>query len=258
MGEQAGEVTVAGGATDAVATAPAPKQRHPLVRAVLWPIALLHRLYLWVVGWADRPGGTWALGAISFAESSFFPIPPDPLMWALCIGKRERSFWFATVTTVTSVLGGVFGWILGMYLFADIVDVAIRFFGAEMTWYGTMLPHSDPGFADAVAANADSEAYFPKLHAAFNAYAFWAILAGALTPIPYKATTIAAGLFGVPLPVLVGASVLGRGSRFYAFGALFHFFGDHAKRFIEKYFAWISIAMVLMFFAGFYALKHFL
>jgi len=221
---------------------------------LLAPVRWLHALYHWVVGWADKPGGQVVLGAVSFTESSFFPIPPDPLMWAMCIGNRRRSLWFATLTTVTSVAGGAFGWFLGAYLFADVVDFGIRLVGAEMAWYGTELAATDPGFRDAILANPDS--LFSQAHRLFEDHGFIAMFVAALTPIPYKVATIASGYFAMSLPVVILGSILGRGMRFYAFGFLFYFFGDWAKGFIEKHFTWISIALAVMLVGGFVLVKY--
>jgi membrane protein YqaA with SNARE-associated domain len=198
-----------------------------------------------------------ALGGISFAEASFFPIPPDPLLWAMCLGKRERSFWYATVTTVTSVAGGVLGWILGKYLFTDVVDWGITALNWHETWYGSEAPLDA---AQLAAAKLDGFAEYPKglFHKAyvlFADYGFWALFIAALTPIPYKVATVASGVFGLGLPAVVFGSILGRGMRFFAFAGLFYWFGPWAKGFIEKHFTWISIALAVLVVAGFAALK---
>jgi membrane protein YqaA with SNARE-associated domain len=111
-----------------LATAAAPAGRRGLVR----------RLYDWTIGWADRPGGTWALFTLSVAESSFFPIPPDVLLMALCIGRPRRSLWFAAVCTAGSVIGGVIGYYIGFALFEQLGRPVLEAHGAldKFDWVG--------------------------------------------------------------------------------------------------------------------------
>lgn len=241
----------------------APRQEkggNSMLCALLWPfnalIQALRSLYHWVMSWAERPGGSVALGSISFFESSFFPIPPDPLMCALCLGKRKHSFRFATITTFSSVAGGVFGWALGMYFFTDAVMWGIDLFGVQDTWLGTAKSVT----VEAKAMQLDNATLYPDgyLYNAkrlFDEWGFFALFAAAISPIPYKVATIAAGLFGLPFHTLVVGSVLGRGLRFYTLGALLFFFGEHARKFIEKYFALLTILIVVLGLLGFYALK---
>ena len=191
----------------------------------------LRRLYFWVLGWAETRYGTPALAIISFAESSFFPIPPDVLQIALSVSKPKRSFYYAAVSAVASVLGGIAGWYIGAAFWSIVRDHCIDRL---------------PGL---------SQANFDKVQALYQGNAFLSILAAAFTPIPYKVFTIGAGVFSVPLSTLVWASILGRSGRFFLVATCTYFFGPKAKQFLEKRF---EIATLLLFVAivlGFLAIR---
>ena len=171
---------------------------------------MLRKLYDWVLSWADTRYGVPALAAISFAESSFFPIPPDPLLMALSLGKPKKAFWYALVSTVMSVLGGIAGYFIGWALW-DILS----------------------GFFFAYVFSPESFKYVGSL---YKQNAFLAILGAAITPIPYKVFTVSAGVFHVNLLYLIVASALGRSSRFFIEAGLIYFFGEKIRSFIDKYF----------------------
>jgi len=171
---------------------------------------MLRKLYDWVLSWADTRYGVPALAAISFAESSFFPIPPDPLLMALSLGKPKKAFWYAFVSTVMSVLGGIAGYFIGWALW-DILS----------------------GFFFAYVFSPESFNYVGSL---YKQNAFLAILGAAITPIPYKVFTVSAGVFHVNLLYLIVASALGRSSRFFIEAGLIYFFGEKIRSFIDKYF----------------------
>jgi membrane protein YqaA with SNARE-associated domain len=192
---------------------------------------LLKRLYNWVLHWAETPYGTPALFVISFAESSFFPIPPDVLQIALSISKPRRSFYYASVSAVASVLGGILGWVIGIALWAVLRDFFFRYV---------------PGF---------SHENFEHVSKLYHDNAFLAIFTAAFTPIPYKVFTIAAGVFEVSLGVLIAASVLGRSGRFFFVGTCIFFFGPGVKSLIEKYFELATILLLALGVAGFLAIK---
>jgi membrane protein YqaA with SNARE-associated domain len=192
---------------------------------------LLRRLYDWVLSWADSPQGTTALAAISFAESSFFPIPPDVLQIALSVARPRRSFLYAAVSTVASVAGGVVGWAIGWGLWQAVEP-----------WFFSYVP----GF---------SQEKFGYVESLYRGNAFLAIFAAAFTPIPYKVFTIAAGVCAVPLGTLVAASTLGRGARFFLVAAATYFFGAAAKRFLDRYLEVVTLALLAAIVAGFFAIK---
>jgi len=189
----------------------------------------VRRLYNWTVGWADRPGGAWALFAIAFVESSFFPIPPDVLLLALCVGAAAKSFRFALICSVGSVLGGMFGYLLG-YAAWNAVE-------------GIFIPY------------VFSQALFDQVQGLYQQNAFLAVLAAAFTPIPYKVFTVAAGVFEVNFLTLVSASVVGRSARFFLVAAILYYFGPPVKRLIEKHFDRFAWALLVLGIGGFLALK---
>ncbi len=191
----------------------------------------LRRLYDWVLSWADSPRGTQALAAISFAESSFFPIPPDVLQIALSVAKPRRSFFYAAVSTVASVAGGVLGWSIGAGLWKLLAP-----------WFFSYVP----GFS------ADTFDYVESL---YQGNAFPAIFFAAFTPIPYKVFTIAAGACSVPLGTLVVASALGRGLRFFIVAAFTFFLGPTAKKVLDRYLEPVTILLAVAIVAGFVAIR---
>ena len=195
---------------------------------------MIHRLYDWVLSWAETRYGTPALFILAFIESSVFPIPPDVLQIALSAGKPKRAFWYATVTLVGSVLGAILGFYIGYVCWEATQDF----------FYSYLF----------------SEDLFNKVKGYYGDNAFLAIFTAAFTPIPYKVFTIAAGVCHetVSLWTLLIASVLGRGGRFYAVAAIMYFFGPTVKVWIDKYFNLLTIAFTILIIAGFAAVKFFM
>jgi len=189
----------------------------------------LRRLYRWVLSWAEKPGGTWALFAISLAEASFFPIPPDPLLLLLCLGRPRRSLWFAAVCSAGSVLGGALGYLIGAQFFAFLGQPIIDLYGL-----------------------ADK---YEELRLVFEQNNFLAIFVAGLTPIPYKVFTIAAGTFQVHFLVFLLASVLSRSLRFFAQGVLVLLVGDRVKEFMDRWFEWLAVAFVILLILGFVLIR---
>jgi membrane protein YqaA with SNARE-associated domain len=188
---------------------------------------IFKRMYLWVLHWAETPYGTPALATLSFAESSFFPIPPDVLQIALSISKPKRSFYYATVSMVASVLGAILGWYIGYGLWAAV---------------GPFFMEYVPGV---------NEENFAKVQSLYTGYGFMAITVAAFTPLPYKVFTIAAGVFDVSLGVLIVASIFGRSARFFAVATCIYFFGPTVKHYIDKYFDWAMILFAILLIGGF-------
>jgi len=193
----------------------------------------LKRLYNWVLHWAETPYGLWALVAISFAESSFFPIPPDVLLIALCMGAPRKSFHFAFWCSVASVLGGVAGYYIGY-----LAEPLGRWILIDMLGYG--------------------EAW-KMVGRLYGENAFLAILTAAFTPIPYKVFTIAAGVFHeqVSLWTLVLASVIGRSGRFFLVAGAIYLFGPPIKRLLDRYLEIITVVFMVLLIGGFVLIKQF-
>jgi len=199
---------------------------------------LLRRLYDWVLHWADTPYATPALAILAFAESSFFPVPPDPLLIAMGLGKRRKSFHYATVCSVASILGGMLGFLIGLYLMETVGNRIVDFY------------HYRRQFDDLVAL----------MKPGMNLWVFVA----AFSPIPYKVFTIAAGVVASGMtagrwPFFLGfvvASTLGRAGRFFVVAALVRVFGEPVKRFIDRYFNWCALAFALLAVAGVLLMRY--
>ncbi len=194
------------------------------------PPGVIRRLYNWTVSWADHPAGAHALFWIAFAESSFFPIPPDVLLLALCFGRRDKALKYALVCTVGSVLGGVAGWLIGWGLAEPVAKPLLALF--------------DPTGATQT-----------KIEAWYAAYGFWGILVAAITPIPYKVFTVFSGMMHYNPALLILASILGRGFRFFVVAEIIRRFGPTVKPFIEKHLEWCFIAGTALLIGGFAAIE---
>ena len=195
---------------------------------------LIRRLYDWVLHWAYTPYAMPALFVLSFAESSFFPIPPDVLLIALCIGNVQRGYRFATWCSIASVLGGIAGYGIGAFLWN--VGGVHEFFTTYVF----------------------SQKTFDDVGALYETWNFWIVFVAAFTPIPYKVITITAGVFGVNFGLFVLASAIGRSARFFLVAWLFRRYGPSIKDFIERRFAMVTIVGTVLLFGGFLALKYIL
>jgi membrane protein YqaA with SNARE-associated domain len=187
----------------------------------------IRRLYDWVLSWAYTPYGLTALVLLCFAEASFFPIPPDPLIMALCLGAPARSFRFAAWATGASVVGGIAGYLLGWGAWALVDD----FF---FTWVPGVTPEA-----------------FASVQGLYNQYDFWAVFLAGLTPLPYKVFTLSAGAFAVNFPIFVVASALSRGLRFFLVAGLIWKFGPPVSRFIDRYFNLLTLVFGVLLVLGF-------
>jgi membrane protein YqaA with SNARE-associated domain len=189
----------------------------------------MKRLYQWVLSWAHSPYGMWALFVLAFCESSFFPIPPDVLLIALSVSIPKRSFYFALICSIGSVIGGLLGYFIGYQFMSGIGLPIIEFYGLTSK--------------------------FDYIQNIYTQYDAWAIAIAGFTPIPYKVFTISAGAFQINLLVFFIASFLSRSARFFIVGALIYFMGEKIQSFIETYLNILSIIFVIAIIAGFIAIK---
>lgn len=196
-------------------------------------MGLLRRLYDWVLRWADTPYGMPALFLLAFAESSFFPIPPDVLLLALALGVPLKAFRYATVASIGSVLGGALGYGIGLGCW-DLLG----------HYFFTYVPlFTEQGFAEVQRLFAD--------------YDFWMVFTAGFTPIPYKFITIGAGVFHINFGMFMVASVLSRSLRFFLLAALVYWWGQPVRLFIEKYFNYLTFALMILGIGGFLLVSHF-
>ncbi len=191
---------------------------------------LMRRLYDWVLHWSATPHAVSALFLLAFAESSFFPIPPDVLLIAMVIAVPASAVWYAFVCSAGSVLGGMAGYAIGWGIW-EVVD---------SIFIGHIF----------------SQEVFDRVVRAYQENAFITVLTAAFTPIPYKVITIAAGVSRINFLTLVIASVIGRSSRFFLVAGLLYYFGAVMKEKIEKYFDWFALAFFALLIAGFLAVNY--
>ncbi len=187
------------------------------------------RLYDWTMKQAAGRRAVPALAGISFAESSFFPIPPDVMLVPMCLADRARAFHFAMVCTVSSVAGGVFGYAIGYFLFESIGRAIVDLYGLKTG--------------------------FDTYQQAFAKWGLWIILIKGLTPIPYKVVTIASGVAAFDPLVFVAASIVTRGARFYLEAALLWRYGAPIRAFIERRFNQLTWIFLVSLVGGFVVIR---
>ncbi len=200
-------------------TPPKPRSRNPI-----------RRTYDWVLSWAESPYAVPALFVLAFMESSFFPIPPDVLLIALALSVPTRAFRFAAWCTLGSVLGGMFGYLIGYALWATFEPYLIN--------------------------RVFSQATFDVVTGKFNEYGELAIFIAAFTPIPYKVFTVAAGVAKLNILGFTAASIVGRGARFFLVALLIRKLGPRAKDWIDANFNLVTIVGTLLLVGGFLAIKY--
>lgn len=199
------------------------KLLHPLTQP-------LRRAYRWMLGFADHPRAEAALFGLSFIESSFFPIPPDPLLLAMGAGRPPRALRYAAITTAGSVLGALLGYAIGAVLMDTVGDWLLGLYDPDRVAWG-------------------------KIEGWYREYGSLAVLVAAITPIPYKVFTIASGALAMPLLPFIGFSLLGRGFRFGLEGVLLRYFGAPIAAWVDKWFDLVAIGFTLLLVGGFIAIK---
>ncbi|MDO8981213.1 MAG: YqaA family protein [Afipia sp.] len=182
---------------------------------------MLRRMYDWCIAAADKPYALWLMGAVSFAESSFFPIPPDVMLIPMSLARPQKAWLYALVCTVTSVAGGVVGYAIGALLYDSVGQWLINLYG----------------YGDKVEA----------FRASYAEYGAWIILLKGLTPIPYKLVTITSGFADYNLLLFVIFSIIARGGRFFIVAILLNRYGTWIREVIEKRLGlWVAIAAVTL------------
>lgn len=183
---------------------------------------LFSRSYDMVLTWARHRLAVWYLGGLSFAESSFFPIPPDVMLAPMTLARPERAWHYALVTTITSVLGGVFGYLIGMFAF-EMIEPLLHEFG-----------------------------YWERFQVAvewFEDWGFWVVFLAGFSPIPYKVFTISAGTVGMVFLPFVIASLIGRGARFFLVAGLIRWGGVRMDQLMRSYIdrlGWALVALAIV------------
>lgn len=186
---------------------------------------MLQRAYTWILSFANHPYAIWILGAVSFAESSFFPIPPDPLYIAMLLARREKTWQLAAICTLSSVIGGWLGYGIGYGLYETLGEFIVQTYGLQ--------------------------AAFDRFQDSFNEWGFWIVALKGLTPIPYKVVTIACGVTGLDFTTFTFASLIARGFRFFTLALLFWHFGPVMKDYIEKNLTFVTLASIGALLGGF-------
>jgi membrane protein YqaA with SNARE-associated domain len=191
---------------------------------------MLRRLYNWTMSFAERRNAKLALAAVSFAESSFFPIPPDVLLIPMVLAQRSQAFTLALWCTLSSVLGGMLGYAIGAVLYDTLGAWLINLYG-----YG--------GQIDA-------------FRAAYTEWGAWIILIKGLTPIPYKLVTIASGFAGYDFLLFVLLSFITRGARFFIEAGLLYYYGEPIRGFIERRLEMVATLTLAVIVSGFVIFRY--
>jgi len=251
------------------------------------------RLYNWVIHWADTPNAQAALFLLAFSESSFFPVPPDVLLAAMSLGIPRKWLRFALLCSVASILGGCFGYIIGMFLWAGIGnlfhdyvpgfsrDMVVLTSGqqvqglidrkcveAQLLFEPTPKVQKTPIYPivlstrDGQSQSIDEKTVkevkinpFTTVGALYVKYDWEIVAIAGFTPIPYKVITVTAGVFKIDFLVFFIASALSRSARFFLVAGLMGWKGEKIKPVLEKYFNWFSLAFVLLLIGGFFVIK---
>ncbi len=201
-----------------------------IVNILKFPILILRKMYDWTLHWARTSNATYALFGIAFIESSFFPIPPDVLLIAMVVADSRKWFRYATICTIGSVCGALFGYWIGLGLYETVGRLIIEAYKLQ-----PMMELVGKKYAE---------------------NAFFTVFIAAFTPIPYKVITIAAGVFRISLSILIIASIIGRAGRFFLVAVSLRIFGNKIQKVVEKYFDVFSIIFVVLLIGGYFLIKY--
>jgi membrane protein YqaA with SNARE-associated domain len=191
---------------------------------------MFQRLYRWTLTLAESPHAPWALGVIAFAESSFFPVPPDAILIPMSIARPKNSWTYALICTLGSVAGALLGYAIGALLFETVGKWLINLYG-----YGARVD---------------------EMRALYAHWGWAVILLKGLTPIPFKIVTITSGLLSYNLPLFVILCFVTRGARFFFLALLLKYYGEPIKALLDKYFAWFLLILAVVVVLGFWIATH--
>lgn len=194
---------------------------------------IVKRLYDWMLSWGDSRWGGWALFFFALAESSFFPIPPDVLLIALCLGVVAKSFRYAFICLSGSIIGAMIGYAIGFFLWQNPSGE----YTALANWF----------FQHVFSVES-----FQNVGALYDKYNFWIVFTAGFTPLPYKIFTISGGLFHINFVMFLIASIVSRGLRFFLIAGLIWKFGAPIKSFIDKYFNLLAIVFTVLLIGSFF------
>ena len=190
---------------------------------------MIKRLYSKTMILAGHPQAIYFLALVSFIEASFFPIPPDVMLIPMVLMNPSRAWFFALIATVFSVMGGVFGYIIGAFSYEQFAEPILFMLGKE-----------------------EETLNFSKK---YNEIGLWAVITAGISPIPFKVITIMSGATNLNFAVFLGASLLSRAIRFFIVAGLLNFYGYEIKDFIERYLNWVFMFLVVLLLFGFFGLK---
>ncbi len=180
----------------------------------------LKRTYNWTLAKAQHKNAKWYLSLISFAESSFFPIPPDILLIPMALASKAKALFYAFICTLFSVIGGILGYAIGYFFFNSVGIYIVEFYHLENS--------------------------FSVFEDYYREFGILIVLGAGITPFPYKFITIASGVFGLNIFLFIIVSFIGRGLRFYLIAILLYFFGEKIKLIIDKYFNFLTIVFFIL------------
>ena len=191
---------------------------------------MIRGLYDWTIRLAAHPRALWALAIIAFIESSVFPIPPDALLIPMILARPHKTWFYAGVATVFSVLGGLLGYVIGAFAFEQLGKPILE------------------------ALN--KSAAVIEFSVRFNELGFWTVLTAGITPFPFKVITIMSGATGMPLNVFAPTAIIARGLRFFVVAALLRVFGPPIRSFIENYLGWVFLSAIILLVSGFVMVSY--
>ncbi len=191
---------------------------------------ILRQLYEWTLKKSEHPKASWFLSIISFSESSFFPIPPDIILIPMIIAKTAKAWIYAFICTVSSVLGGAFGYLIGFFFYNSMGILIVNYYGLGNQ--------------------------FTNFENSYNEYGFLIVLGAGFTPFPFKLITIASGLFGLNFFTFILVAFIARGLRFFLLAGLLKLFGQNIKKLIDQYFNLLAIIFFVLLIGSFVLIKY--